>query len=356
MLRLRGRKWSIVVWKDKKRKWIATGLENKAEAEMLERSLTFARNGQRDKFLKIVDAIYGNEATIEQAPLDTLIAEYPSIANTLGVKVSNETQRKRLNAIGRLAKWVDDNLQGIAFAREITVPRAWKFVESINATANTQRKVVGELSAVWEALMKRGLVDENPWKVAKPQKDTSVQKHGRAFTQDEIKAILEACEYDWQRLAVVIGLYTGLRLGDIFNLRWEHIDFANNAITHFKPSKTARHDIEVYLPLHNALKRFLARFRKSQGVIIKATCTANRFGECYFSSILKKAGIIAKDNERISFHCLRHTFATMLANAGATEQERMSLGGWTSAKTASIYNHDNERNKKLIDGLPTIVI
>lgn len=356
MITKKGHKYYIVKWIDGKRKWIATGKDNRAEAEMLERAMTLVKDGRKDKFLKVVNALYGDEASIERMRLDMLIAEYPPLAKSQGVKIASETMRKRLNAIGRLAQWIDDATQSVVFADEVSIPLAWRFVESMTSTANTRRKVTGELSAVWDALQKRGLVSENPWKTAKPQKDASTQKHGRAFTMEEVKRILDACPDDWQRHAVMIGLYTGLRISDIFALKWEHIDFTNARISHFKPSKTARHGIEVDLPLHPSLIAYLSRYRASRGVIVNATCSADRFGEYYFTKILTQAGIKGDLKTKVSFHCLRHTFATALANAGATEQERMSLGGWSNAKTAQIYNHNDARERALIDALPPILI
>lgn len=348
-------KWYIVKWVDGKRKWIATGKESRAEAEMLERSLSIIKDGQKEKFLKVVSALFTDAPSFERVKLDSLITEYPPLARVLGVRVSNETMRKRKNAIGRLAEWHLSVRESVAYADEITVPLAWRFIESLTgATVNTQRKVAGELSAVWDALQKRGLVTENPWKVAKPQKDSSIQKHGRAFTMDEIKRVLDACPHEWQQHTVMIGLYTGLRLSDIFALKWESISFPDACISHFKPSKTARHNIGVNLPLHPALLAYLGRFRRSCGLIVNAPCTADRFGEYYFSKILTSAGIEGDEKTKVSFHCLRHTFATMLANAGATEQERMRLGGWSNAKTAQIYNHDMERERALIDSLPVL--
>lgn len=355
MVTRKGNKWYIVKWVDGKRKWIATGKNNRAEAEMLEQAMSIAKDGQFAKFYKIVTAIYGEERSIERITIEKLLVEYPVMAKSLGVNIVKETMRKRKNAIGRLSVWCDENTESVKYADDLTVPIAWRFIESMTgANVNTQRKVAGELSAVWDALQKRGLVSDNPWKTAKPQKDSSLQKHGRAFTLEEVRNILDACSEDWQRLTVMIGLYTGLRLGDIFNLRWENIDFDNKLIRALKPSKTARHGIEVRLPLHDALKGFLAPFRASYGNIVNAPCVASRFGEIYFSKILIKAGIVEDEQTKLSFHCLRHTFATMLANAGATEQERMELGGWSSASTAQIYNHDERRARFIVDSLPKI--
>ena len=356
MVTKKGNKWYIVKWIDGKRKWIATGKTERAEAEMLERAMTVLRNGQKDKFVKIVTAIYGDDGDFERMGLDALISEYQHIAKSLGINISSESMRKRRNAIGRLSAWCEKYTESCRYADDLTVPIAWRFIDSLeSATANTQRKVSGELSAVWEALHKRGFVSSNPWRTAKPQKDASVQKHGRAFTLEEVRRILDACrDAEWIHHTVMIGVYTGLRLGDIFNLTWDNIDFEQSVVKRLKPSKTAKHDIWVCLPLCAPLKRYLTPFRASQGKIVHNLCTADRFGEYYFTKVLKKANLETDAKTKLSFHCFRHTFATMLAQSGATEQERMRLGGWTSAKTAQIYNHDDSRERKIIESLPSV--
>lgn len=356
MLTKRYKKWYIVKQVNGKKKWIATGKEDRNEAEMLERAMNLIKDGQKDKFVKLVAALYDDAPALDRIAMPDLMEEYPRIAKALGVRVSNETMRKRRNALGRLAAWCKAHTKGVAFADDVTIPIAWRFIDAVGdkATAGTQRKVAGELSTVWESLLKRGLVTDNPWKSAKPQKDASTERHGRAFTFDEIRAILGACAYDWQRHAVVIGLYTGLRLGDIFSLRWENIDFEEGVIRRFKPSKTAKHDIEVCIPLHDSLKAYLTPLRASEGRIVEATCSSDHFGEYYFTSIIERAGILADKRTKLSFHCLRHTFATLLAQSGATEQERMRLGGWTSAATAQIYNHDDSKDRKIIASLPSL--
>lgn len=355
MVAKQGKKWYIIRWINGKRKWIATGKESRAEAEMLEKAMFIAKDGYRDKFLKVVSALYCDSQETDRIELDRLLVEYEPIAKSLGVRVSAETMRKRRNHIGRLAVWASARSATIKYADDVTIPIAWRFIESLDkASVNTQRKIAGELSAIWEALQKRGYVTANPWKTARPQKDSTIQQHGRAFSFDEIRALLDACTADWIRHTIVIGLYTGLRLGDIFALRWEHIDFDGSMIRRFKPSKTARHDIEVTLPLHDALKAYLAPLRASRGLIVEATCRSDQFGEYYFTKLLEKAGIQRDARTKLSFHCLRHTFATLLAESGATEQERMMLGGWTNASTAQIYNHDTSKARKIIDSLPSL--
>ena len=56
----------------------------------------------------------------------------------------------------------------------------------------------------------------------------------------------------------------------------------------------------------------------------------------------------------VTFHSLRHTFATMLRNAGADKGEQMFLGGWTNVATANRYDHDLTKSAKIVEGLPSV--
>ena len=56
----------------------------------------------------------------------------------------------------------------------------------------------------------------------------------------------------------------------------------------------------------------------------------------------------------VAFHSLRHTFATMLRNAGADKGEQMLLGGWTNVSTANRYDHDLTKLAKIVEGLPCV--
>ena len=355
MLVKRWNKYYIVKTINRKKKWIATGKSSRAEAEMLERALSIIKDGQRDKFVKVVSALYDDAPALDRIDIGDLMEEYPRLADTLGIRVSAETMRKRRNILGRFSVWSEAHTRGIKYADDVTIPIAWRFIESLDkATVNTRHKLAGELASIWEALLKRGVVASNPWKTAKPQKDASLQKHGRAFSMDEVRALLSVCRSEWIRHTIIIGLYTGLRIGDIFALRWEHLDFENNVIRSFKPSKTSRHDIEVTIPLHEVLRAYLSPIRELSGKVIVATCRPDQFGEFYFTKLIEEAGIKSDARTKLSFHCLRHTFATLLAKSGATESERMRLGGWTSVTTASIYNHDDTAERKIIATLPSL--
>jgi len=85
-----------------------------------------------------------------------------------------------------------------------------------------------------------------------------------------------------------------------------------------------------------------------------------------FFRIMKKAGIIsgqlrarAKGVSRavnaLSFHSLRHSFNSVLVNAGVPQELRMKLTGHSSADMNAIYSHHELATiRAAIDHLPRI--
>ena len=82
------------------------------------------------------------------------------------------------------------------------------------------------------------------------------KKIPRYFSKEEIKLILNnASKYLHQ--IITISLFTGLRINELLNLKWEHIDFNNNLIrisnTNSFQTKTRR---DRSIPLNSYLKQY----------------------------------------------------------------------------------------------------
>ena len=75
------------------------------------------------------------------------------------------------------------------------------------------------------------------------------------FTSDEIEKLLNAATGDW-KAAILLGYFTGARLGDVANMRWSAIDLDKRLIT-FTPKKTKRGKKILRIPLHPALEEEL---------------------------------------------------------------------------------------------------
>jgi integrase len=135
------------------------------------------------------------------------------------------------------------------------------------------------------------------------------------------------------RIAVGIGLHTGLRMGDIAQLEWACLK---------KPGKIAvwtdKRDRRVELTITPELAKALAMVQKNnspylfpvqQQIINPDDGHRNRLLSVQFGRILTAAGI-----EGRSFHCLRHTYITDCHNKGIElDHIRVSVGHSTTRMT-----------------------
>jgi integrase len=228
-------------------------------------------------------------------------------------------------------------------------------------TANLSAKVV---SAAFNAALRQGYISSNP---ATAIESLPVKAEEKAtFTPAQVSKLIRAAEGDW-RGAIPLAYYTGARLGDVANMQWSAIDWHNKLIR-FTPSKTQK---PVTVPLHPQLERELL---KKPGIgkapmfpSLAGKETGGRFGlSGRFAAIMEKAGIEGKITQRakggralsnLSFHSLRHSFNSAMANAGVSQEIRQKLTGHASAEMNTRYtHHELEPLRAAVGLIPSIVI
>jgi integrase len=214
-----------------------------------------------------------------------------------------------------------------------------------NKTARTANLSVKVVSAALNAAVRQGYLPTNP---ATAVESLEVNAAERApFTPAQLSKLLRVASGDW-RSAILLGYYTGARLGDVANMRWEAIDWRNKVIR-FTPSKTKK---PVAIPLHRDLERELLRSvgigRASMFPSLAGKDTGGKHGlSGRFAAIIEKAGIQGKRTQAnggrtlstLSFHSLRHSFNSALANAGVSQEIRQKFTGHASVEMNAIYTH-----------------
>jgi integrase len=125
--------------------------------------------------------------------------------------------------------------------------------------------------------------------------------------------------------ALTLASLTGLRMGDLLALAWEHVTPSYVATT------TAKTGGEAVIPLHPELDRWLTG-PKWRGPILR-----NLAGEPWtvdgFQSSWRNHKPEGFDRH---FHDLRGTFITRLCVAGFSDGEIANMIGWTAHRVASI--------------------
>jgi integrase len=174
------------------------------------------------------------------------------------------------------------------------------------------------------------------------------------FTPEQVASLVEHAPSDDWRGAILCGYYTGLRLGSITELRWQNIDLDSARVT-LMPSKTKRHKIKVMIPLHPAVLAWLNKQTRGIGnapvfpSLVGKTLGNRSDLSQEFRAIMKRAGIkgriLRSGNGKghttfsLSFHSLRHTFNSALANADVPREVRQAMTGHTTEAMNERYTH-----------------
>ena len=161
----------------------------------------------------------------------------------------------------------------------------------------------------------------------------------RYLEKEEIIKLLKCCRGHLKPI-VILALNTGMRKGEILNLKWRDIDFKRGIIYLLKTKNNERREI----PMNETVKTALIRVRKHpDSPYVFCGKDGKPFSDIRtsFSNALKKVGI--KD---FRFHDLRHTFASHLVMSGVDLNTVRELLGHKSIEMTLRYAHLSPDHKK----------
>ena len=354
----RGQIWwmDVYVGNGKRRVRRSTGCKDEVQARLVEQSAVAVNKGltSRRRVQGVLEALFPVEE--RSLAVGEIAAYYRQVMGEDGRVLSARAMAHRVSVLAAFAAWCQRSTR-VVTVDEVDAEVAFAFMRSLNVgggrSAKTRNAYVGELGTAWKVFQRHGKAKENPWGLVRVERNRAEERTGRAFTDAEIQAIRSVAREvgcDWEG-AILIALYTGLRQGDATHLRWADIDFELGVIR-VRPSKTRRHGVEVVLPMHPVLRSWLeGRGGAARGEWVTPLRVGRRVGDVGFNEVLRRAGVVAREGEKLSFHCFRHTFVTRLAEAGVAPDVRMRLAGHTSAANHAIYTHDLVSARRAVDGL-----
>jgi site-specific recombinase XerD len=238
------------------------------------------------------------------------------------------------------------------------------YVHDPSVSSATRRKRFRHVRAFLNWSVKTGLLDASPLgDLTPPKKET---KEAAFLKPEDVDRLCIAIEHhvethrdkpyetpdlDWLRDIILVAVATGLRRGELLNLRWADVDLdAGSLLVRHRDSFKTKGGAERRVPLAGdalaTLRRMwrgrLARaerddpgldgpvFIDRRGLPVKPTRVSHRFKD-----MARLAGL----GERVHFHTLRHTCASWLAMKGVPMRVIQAILGHSTVSVTERYSH-----------------
>nr|OTO10158.1 hypothetical protein A5880_000841 [Enterococcus sp. 4G2_DIV0659] len=233
----------------------------------------------------------------------------------------------------------------------LTVEYIRTYADSLEETGlsyGTISNIVVILKKILEEAVTQNIITSNPCNYIQ-RINRKHQTRKLTLTMNEQKQLEQFAFQENGCSAIILALYSGLRIGEISGLKWSDIDFeketisVNRTIYRIYSQKSSEHKTEVFIgapktdqsyrvvPIAQNLKQYLLRTKSvsTSGYVVscKNKLAEPRVIRYRFKKVVQLSGI-----RNISFHSLRHTFATRCLEKGVDISSISKLLGHTSTK------------------------
>ena len=205
----------------------------------------------------------------------------------------------------------------------------WKRIRSdiaVNRELETLRHMLNK-AVEW------GMLDENPFdKFKGPILFEEKNDRVRYLTEDEIKRLL-AVSPSYLKNIIKAALLTGLRKGDLLNLKWSNVDLEKGILSYSEQKKRDRLRMKV---LNSDMVDLLMGIPKGESdhIFCRPEGEPLKDVKRSFKTSLRKAGI-----SNFRFHDLRHTSASYMVMRGASMKAVQEHLGHTTLTMTQKYSH-----------------
>ena len=257
---------------------------------------------------------------------------------------TQQNHKQPKDDLSRYSTWLKDDLGPLPLG-QITAEHVEKIISKMKdagRAAATQKHVI---KLIRHILNKAAEV--NLWKGEDPCKHVTLPKVQNArirfLSRDEASTLLIVLRKHSEQIAQIatLSLYSGMRLGEIFALRWRDVDFEHGIITIMDPKNGEARPVFITEPIKGILSE-LEKGPPEEILFATNNGDAVKYLSNTFGRVIDKLGLnkgVDDRRQRVSFHTLRHTYASWAVMAGVPlYQVGKALGHKGTVMTAR-YSH-----------------
>lgn len=345
------------------------------EYEDLARGFAINEAAVRKSALELANI--ARELRVESISIKEFFEDYISSKKALGKRPT--TIDRYSGVVKRLFEAIGDNVDKpieSLEARDIETFIAYRANQG--CTSKTILNDLKNLNPAFTRAIRYGSLSFNP--IAAVDVESSDSMPHLPFKPQEIFAMLDALKNsdlglgtdpgDWM-VVIALGYFTGMRLGDCANRLWDEIDLKVSQIKYVAQKTKGRSSLKlIEVPIHPDLKDILIGLKRPMNGHLTPSMrdTEEHRDRSWLSKqfmrIMEAAKVDSMPtknpvsgrlfNQR-SFHSLRATCNSAMANAGVSQELRMILVGHASKHVNSGYTHfDPEVVAGAISSIPRL--
>ena len=254
------------------------------------------------------------------------------------------------NTLVKLAKWIDDYMRKVSL-RQVDRDFLLGYIRHLqkNLSPYSAHVYFSNLNTVLNRAFRADLIALNPVSKLDPSlKPKKPEAEREYLTLEEIKSMMDAeCKNGIVRRAFLFACFTGLRISDIETLTWGQVKKTKDGYQ-VEERQVKTKEIVVIPLSQNAISQLPKRGRPEEAVW-------NLPSRWYTNTIIKDWVKAAGIEKNISFHCSRHTFATLSLTYGADIYTVKELMGHKDIASTQVYAKVvSEKKVDAVNLIPTI--
>ena len=251
------------------------------------------------------------------------------------------------------------NEQGITDLNDVVATTITKFLKWGEETAKPSVwNAIWVVSAFMEWMIATGRRTKANPVITSYHRRPKAKRLPRPYTEEEMKyiwSLLDQRGTTVVRLAVAIAEESGLRIGELCNLRLSDIDVKKQRLFVRLPNKTM---VEAWVPFHDKTLMFLKiRLSERDSKLSHDFLLCSDRGTPFSTSRLRDTitRVLCKETHKhkyndegldsFSTHRLRHLMASRLVAGGANAAAIMSIGRWASFSAMQGYSQVDDAVK-----------
>ncbi|HXB41427.1 MAG TPA: site-specific integrase [Bacteroidia bacterium] len=236
-------------------------------------------------------------------------------------------------------RFADLNVEFCNKFRQYLLTTKSKKSDKVKLAQNSAVAYFNKLKAAMRQAYKDGYlpIDLN----ARIESIKTTETHRNFLTIEELNALVRTdCNDILMKRAALFSALTGLRFSDIQKLTWKELEFIKGQGYFIKFRQKKTNGVEM-LPISKQAFQLLEERGKPNEIVFDGL-TYSAYMNKHLYQWLGAAGI----TKEITFHCFRHTFATIQLSKGTDIYTVSKMLGHKDLKTTQIYAKVMDKNKR----------